>query len=127
MSTPPTDYLAPPKQNHSVQFGVDPAEAQLLGESHSQNPTQARPVTMDLAGHQYDEDDGYSTDPPAHYPKPGHGLMRTLPPESEDANLMIDKDFDREWAVFSHHYKGDGSGIGPDGTLDGMTSDQRVA
>jgi hypothetical protein len=34
-----------------------------------------------------DQYDGYDTDPPAHYPKPGHGLESTLPPESEDPFL----------------------------------------
>lgn len=41
-------------------------------------------------------------DPPAHYPKPGHGLARTLPPESEDLPWLVDDNFE----VFSHSWKG---------------------
>lgn len=58
-------------------------------------------------------DDGYDTDPPAHYPKAGNGLARTLRPESEDLNWLVDDNFE----VFSHGWKGDGSGLGPDGVL----------
>lgn len=72
---------------------------------------------MDLAGHQYEEDDGYDTDPPAHYPKAGQGLARTLRPESEDLNWLVDDNFE----VFSHSWKGDGTGVGADGTLDGSS------
>jgi hypothetical protein len=121
--SPPTGQIAHSSNNFSAHSDVDPAEAQLLGESHSHHPTQARPVTMDLAGHQYEEDDGYDTDPPAHYPKPGNGLMRTLRPEAEDLNWLVDDNFE----VFSHGWKGDGTGMGADGTLDGMNSEQKVA
>ncbi|KAF2644657.1 CoA-transferase family III [Massarina eburnea CBS 473.64] len=66
---------------------------------------------------QIDEyDDGYDTDPPAHYPKAGNGLARTLRPESEDLQWLVDDNFE----VFSHGWKGDGSGVGADGTLGGM-------
>lgn len=100
---------------------MDPVEAQILGESRSQQPAQQQQpqqTTMDLAGHQYEEDDGYDTDPPAHYPKPGNGLARTLRPESEDLNWLVDDNFE----VFSHGWKGDGTGLGADGTLDGISS-----
>jgi hypothetical protein len=42
--------------------------------------------------------DGYDTDPPAHYPKPGNGLARTLRPESEDLDFLVDNNAD----VFNH-------------------------
>jgi hypothetical protein len=38
--------------------------------------------------------DGYETDPPAHYPAPGNGLARTLPPESEDLDWLLDNNTD---------------------------------
>ncbi|KAF2458017.1 hypothetical protein BDY21DRAFT_303220 [Lineolata rhizophorae] len=38
-----------------------------------------------------DDYDGYDTDPPAHYPKPGNGLFRTLPPDSEDLERLVDE------------------------------------
>jgi hypothetical protein len=69
------------------------------------------------AGDQLDDyDDGYDTDPPAHYPKPGHGLARTLRPESEDLGWLVDDNFE----VFSHGWKADGSGVGADGTFTNM-------
>ncbi|KAK8248081.1 hypothetical protein HDK77DRAFT_217825 [Phyllosticta capitalensis] len=60
--------------------------------------------------------DGYDTDPPAHYPKPGQGLARTLRPESEDLQWLEDDNMD----VFSHMYGGDQSllnGFGADGAM----------
>ncbi|KAH6872399.1 hypothetical protein BKA58DRAFT_144888 [Alternaria rosae] len=133
-----TNYQPPPSFNlgqisstpnghattsHTPQFSshshseMDAAEAQLLGESSHQPRT-----TIDLAGNQYEEDDGYDTDPPAHYPKAGNGLARTLRPESEDLNWLVDDNFE----VFSHSYQGDGTGLGADGTLDGMGDGQKV-
>lgn len=87
------------------------AETQVLQDS-SMRP-QPR-VTLDMAGNQYEEDDGYDTDPPAHYPKAGQGLARTMRPESEDLQWLVDDNFE----VFSHGWKGDGSGLGADGTLE---------
>ena len=45
--------------------------------------------------------DGYDTDPPAHYPKPGNGLARTLRPEAEDLDWLVDENED----VFSHQVR----------------------
>lgn len=42
---------------------------------------------------------------PPNYPRPGHGLMRTLPPEQEDLQWLVDED-DR-FGVFSHMYQVD--------------------
>ncbi|KAJ4332691.1 hypothetical protein N0V87_008187 [Didymella glomerata] len=87
------------------------SEAQVLREMGM----RAQPrVTLDMAGNRYEEDDGYDTDPPAHYPKAGQGLARTLRPESEDLQWLVDDNFE----VFSHGWKGDGSGLGADGTLE---------
>jgi hypothetical protein len=47
---------------------------------------------------QGDPYDGYETDPPAHYPKPGKGIARTLRPESEDLQWLVDDNYE----VFSH-------------------------
>ncbi|KAK7554663.1 hypothetical protein IWX49DRAFT_164296 [Phyllosticta citricarpa] len=60
--------------------------------------------------------DGYDTDPPAHYPKPGQGLARTLRPESEDLQWLEDDNMD----VFSHMYGGEQgllNGFGTDGAM----------
>jgi hypothetical protein len=66
---------------------------------------------------QLDElDDGYDSDPPAHYPKAGNGLARTLRPESEELQWLVDDSFE----VFSHSWRGDGNGAGADGEMDGV-------
>jgi hypothetical protein len=51
--------------------------------------------------------DGYDTDPPAHYPKPGNGLARTLRPEAEDQEWLVDENED----VFSHQVRPLGLGL----------------
>ncbi|KAF3037353.1 hypothetical protein E8E12_006087 [Didymella heteroderae] len=67
------------------------SEAQVLREMGM----RAQPrVTLDMAGNRYEEDDGYDTDPPAHYPKAGQGLARTLRPESEDLQWLVDDNFE---------------------------------
>jgi hypothetical protein len=112
----------PHSHNFSSHSDIDAAETQILGESHTQDPPPRPTITMDLAGHQYEEDDGYDTDPPAHYPKAGHGLTRSLRPESEDLNWLVDDNFE----VFSHGWKGDGTGMGADGVMDGMSGQKVV-
>lgn len=119
MTSPPNGH-GPIHSHPSIPSAalVDPAEAQLLGEDRQSNiagPSQpAAAVDLNGALEQGDEyDDGYDTDPPAHYPKAGNGLARTLPPESEDLNWLVDDNFE----VFSHGWKGDGSGLGADGVL----------
>ncbi|KAF2865890.1 hypothetical protein BDV95DRAFT_530302 [Massariosphaeria phaeospora] len=106
----------PRSQNMATDSSdMDPAEAQLLGEirSHQTHSSTSAPN----AGNQLDEyDDGYDTDPPAHYPKAGNGLARTLRPESEDMQWLVDDNFE----VFSHGWKGDDTGVGADGTLNGL-------
>jgi hypothetical protein len=80
----------------------------LLGETNHPK------TNIDQAGNQYEEDDGYDTDPPTRYVKAGNGLARTMRPESEDLQWLVDDNFE----VFSHGWKGDGTGMGADGTLD---------
>jgi len=49
-------------------------------------------------------EDGYGSDEhPSRYPRPGHGLMSTLPPESEDLHYIVDDDNSR--GVFTHLYQ----------------------
>ena len=52
----------------------------------------------DVRSHPYD---GYDTDPPAHYPKPGNGLARTLRPDADDLEFLVDSNTD----VFSHEFE----------------------
>jgi len=42
-------------------------------------------------------------DPAAHYPRPGYGLGRTLPPEQDDLSWLVDNDYN----VYSHLYQTD--------------------
>ena len=52
------------------------------------------------------DDDNYGPDThPPNYPRPGQGLMSTLPPESEDLHYLVE-DEDKH-NVFTHIYKND--------------------
>lgn len=65
--------------------------------------------------------DGYDTDPPAHYPKAGNGVARTLRPEAEDLQWLVDENTE----VFSHETNyldssgtnGNGNGVGGAGDV----------
>lgn len=48
--------------------------------------------------------DDYPDHPPT-YPRPGHGLMSTLPPEQEDLQWLVEDD--TRFGVFSHVYRVD--------------------
>lgn len=87
---------------------VDPAEAQLLGEFSSRPQTSHGDSDRDADG-LGEEDDDYDTDPPAHYPKPGQGLMRTLPPDVDGMQWMVDDNSE----VYSHHWRGEDSSVAP--------------
>ena len=92
--------------------GMDPAEAQLHAESsHTLDAT-----TVPVPEPETDPYDGYDTDPPAHYPKAGNGLARTMRPESEDLQWLVDDNFE----VFSHNWKGDGETVGSAGAGQGL-------
>jgi hypothetical protein len=64
-------------------------------------------VTGDDAEGEAEPYDGYDTDPPAHYPKAGNGLARTLRPEAEDLEWLVDENED----VFSHQVRPLGLGL----------------
>lgn len=52
------------------------------------------------------DDDRYGSDEhPPHYPRPGQGLMSTLPPEKEDLHYLVDEENSR--GVYTHVYKED--------------------
>jgi len=50
--------------------------------------------------------DAFDSDPPAHYPKPGNGLARTIRPEAEQIDWLVD--YNNE--VFEHVVYRDGDG-----------------
>lgn len=62
-------------------------------------------TTSDLTNKSFDaEFDNYPDHPPT-YPRPGHGLMRTLPPEQEDLQWLVEDD--AKFGVFTHVYQVD--------------------
>ncbi|OJD39808.1 phd finger containing protein phf1 [Diplodia corticola] len=114
-SVPPPSALA-----ISSTSSITPA-ATTLNQTHSPSTLldpEPEDAGVDEADDPYGDGDGYDSDPPAHYPKPGHGLARTLRPESEDLQWLVDDNLE----VFSHVYTNDGqsglNGFGPDGAID---------
>jgi hypothetical protein len=82
--------------------GSNQPTASIPSPPASHNPTAALAMAADTAAAaeeaQPEPYDGYDTDPPAHYPKPGNGIARNLRPESEDLQWLVDDNFE----VFSH-------------------------
>nr|POF18541.1 swm histone demethylase complex subunit phf1 [Quercus suber] len=89
------------------------------GHSQSQPESSLKPsnipptVSLDIdsaLGAEESDDEGEDNDlgpaeHPANYPRPGYGLMRTLPPEQDDQQWLVD-DEDRN-EVFTHVYRAD--------------------
>ncbi|KAF2085039.1 hypothetical protein K490DRAFT_68239 [Saccharata proteae CBS 121410] len=91
---PATDQSQTPRQPSA------PGEPSMIPVAEEQDP---------------DPYDGYDSDPPAHYPKPGNGLARTLRPESDDLQWLVDDNLE----VFSHVYNNEGlNGFGMDTAMD---------
>jgi hypothetical protein len=63
-----------------LQFAIFPSTSMLNGEAATDIDNQRTEPLYD----------GYETDPPSHYPKAGHGLGRTLPPEAEDLPWLVE-------------------------------------
>jgi hypothetical protein len=82
--TEPTATLPPVTPGATTVATTGPASESHQDHSQHQQPPQ--PVENHY--------DGYETDPPAHYPKPGNGLARTLPPEADDVPWLLDDNFD---------------------------------
>lgn len=124
MPQPSSSYLPPnppqPLHNFAVPQSQPPApQTQHPPPSHQPTslphhqprPAPGPPSLSPEPEHDPDAYDGYDTDPPAHYPKPGNGLARPLRPESEDLQWLVDDNFE----VFSHMYKSGDGGDGGDG------------
>ncbi|KAF2271800.1 uncharacterized protein EI97DRAFT_437487 [Westerdykella ornata] len=107
---PSSNKRQPPQSSTSATNGVIAntiKESQLQPQPPQQQQQQPSEKAQDAVDGEYEEDDdGYDTDPPAHYPKPGQGLARNLPPESEDLRWLVDDNFE----VFSHSWGGAGAG-----------------
>ena len=85
-----------------------PAPQATVGASNliSNNTSSNNVSFVDSMPKVDEEEDGYGSDEhPSHYPRPGHGLMRTLPPEQEDLQWLVDDE--SSFGVFSHMYQVD--------------------
>lgn len=78
---------------------------QANGASHHNGTNGEHTITAPAADGTEEEQEPayYLDDPPAHYPQPGHGLARTLPPESEHLPWLLDDNTE----VFSHVFPAD--------------------
>ncbi|KAK4541179.1 hypothetical protein LTR36_008253 [Oleoguttula mirabilis] len=104
----------PAPNGHAHPPPAQPAVSAPAFTAPAAPPAQDQPTTagasVDVAGTSFvdnldeDENDGYEDHPPT-YPRPGHGLMKTLPPEQEDLQWLVEDD-DR-FGVFSHLYQVD--------------------
>lgn len=93
-------------------FQPDPASSTSLSQKpiengHSQASIKPIPIpTTTILRNAEDSDDQYGSDEhPAHYPRPGQGLMSILPPEKEDLHYLVDDENSR--GVFMHVYQED--------------------
>jgi len=73
------------------------------------SPAAAASARNTTSGASFDETmgeeaDAYPDHPPT-YPRPGYGLMKTLPPEQEDLQWLVEDD--NRFGVFSHMYQVD--------------------
>lgn len=55
--------------------------------------------------HPHHKEEPVPDEHPPHYPRPGYGLMRELPPESEDLHWLVDDE--DKYGVFTHMYQVD--------------------
>lgn len=86
--------MPPPRLPHTTQPLPHPVIPPASSTSDPSRPQ--RPPDDEL-------ENIYDDDPPAHYPKPGHGLAATLPPEEDDLHLLVDDNHE----VYSHIYQTD--------------------
>ena len=91
-----------PQRTTAAPAGTTPAPASQAVANTTAGAL--KPAAPNFA--QVPEEEGYGPDEhPPHYPRPGQGLMSTLPPEQEDLQWLVD-DSDR-FGVFSHLYQVD--------------------
>lgn len=98
------------KASHRSQLDhtINPAQQRDQSEvavpiTNPQESSQQQPSTIYVQHDDEDEDDGYRPDEhPAHYVRPGKGLMSTLPPDKDDEKYLVDEESSR--GVFHHVY-----------------------
>jgi hypothetical protein len=91
---------------------------QSTENGHAKAPIQSLPISTApiLRDAEDSDDDQYGSDEhPSHYPRPGQGLMSTLPPEKNDLHYLVDEENSR--GVFTHVYQVDPSTEEKDASL----------
>jgi hypothetical protein len=95
--------------------GATSAISQTPTNGHAHPPTQpvyTAPATIFRNAEDSDDDKYGSDEHPSHYPRPGQGLMSSLPPEKEDLHYLVDEENSR--GVFTHVYQVDAKTGGAD-------------
>lgn len=88
--------------------GATTAASQIATNGHAHAPAPpvpAVPATIFRNAEDSDDDQYGSDEHPSHYPRPGQGLMSTLPPEKNDLHYLVDEENSR--GVFTHVYRAD--------------------
>lgn len=100
----PNGTSAPAKPTPHPQISNITVSAAAVAQLQSRPDSPQRPEDLDPSNPAYGHLDGYNDDdPPAHFPQPGHGLARTLPPEQDDLQWLVDDNYE----VYSHIYQTD--------------------
>lgn len=96
---PQPRHPAMPNSLNSIPYTLPPLSASVPSITSQQNissrPEPAPPPPRTVPGY------GYQHDPPAHYPRPGQGLMAKLPHEHHDLQWMVDDNYH----AFNHLYR----------------------
>lgn len=94
----------PPQSTASAAVPTAPPSYPQASAATAVDVTSTAPGASFVDNADDEENDGYADHPPT-YPRPGQGLMKTLPPEQEDLQWLVE-DEDR-FGVFSHMYQVD--------------------
>lgn len=108
ISTMPSGSLPPEIHSHPQQAhrlpGMAPGPTMYPGNHSTAHAAVGAPGHHMHYVHPAEQQYGPNVHPP-NYPRPGHGLMRTLPPEQQDLHWLVEEE-DR-YGVFSHMYQVD--------------------
>lgn len=103
-------------QSVTSKMPTQPQHTTQIGQPETQVEQPAYQSTIYVQHDDEDEDEGYGAEEhPAHYVRPGKGLMSTLPPDREDEKHLVDEESSR--GVFHHIYLIDGSTATPPASI----------
>ncbi|KAF1987305.1 hypothetical protein K402DRAFT_393006 [Aulographum hederae CBS 113979] len=126
LTSVPTLPIFPPNSRTLLEQGPSPpsaleipsVDAPRTAGAASTTPAPPPPATTNGNGADNGVYDDYEdTDPPTHYPKLGNGIARTMRPESEDLQWLVDENTE----VFSHTINY--GGMGAEGAVVGSGMD----